>query len=43
MRLEGWKGGKSPTAPPLVAISLIVFPSEQKNQVIGFYGHRDSL
>ncbi len=33
MRMEGWKGGKSPTAPP-----LMVLPSEQKNKAIGFYG-----
>ena len=35
--MEEWKGGRSPTAPP-----LIVIPSEQKNKAIGFYGHRDS-
>ena len=30
--------GRSPTASP-----LIVIPSEQKDKVVGFYGHRDSL
>ena len=37
-RMEEWKGGRCPTAP-----LLIVIPSEQKNKVVGFYGHRDSV
>ena len=36
--MEEWKGGRSPTTPP-----LIVIPSEQKNKANGFYGHRDFL
>ncbi len=32
--MEEWKGGRFPTAPP-----LIVIRSEQKNKAIGFYGH----
>ena len=35
--MEEWKGGRSPTAPP-----LIVIPSEQKDKAIGFYKHRNS-
>ena len=34
--MEEWKGGRSPTARP-----LIVIPSEQKNKAIDFYGHTD--
>ena len=36
--MEEWKGGKSPTAPP-----LLVIPSEQKNKVVGFYGHSTDI